>query len=57
MNRAQRLAWFNLRVLTIAGPLCLIALVISLLASELAVADHGPFPGSAQKRAGKSCFR
>lgn len=43
MNRAQRLAWFNLRVLTIAGPLCLIALVISLLASELAVAYIGFF--------------
>lgn len=43
MNRAQILAWFNLRVLAIAGPLCLLAIIISFLSDKPVIAYIGLF--------------
>ena len=43
MNRTQILAWFRLRVFAIAGPLCLIAIIISYVSDSPVIAYIGLF--------------
>jgi len=41
MNRAQKIAWFNLKVVAISAPVSLLIILVSLLAEAVAVALVG----------------